>query len=164
MKSTSKAAIAIATVCTLISVQEAPAQQLPPQPVDNTPFVIGANSAFYACTFDLQVQYEGKGSTLTLPGSRYLTIGISPGLNVMLTNLSNRNSVKLNITGTLKHSLDPHGNNVWTANGRNLLGDPTTGLVLVTGNFSYVFDSSGTTLVKPLSGVGRQLAICPMLE
>lgn len=135
-----------------------------PTPYDSNPFVIPANSVFYACNFDLRVQYLGKAKTITLPGSRFVSTSTSPGLKAILTNVSDESkTVTLNITGSIKNSMDEYGNNVYTANGRNLMGDPTTGLVLVMGNFKYVFDSAGT-LVTPLNGVGRMLQVCEMVE
>ena len=101
---------------------------------------------------------------MALPGGRFVSISTSPGLSATLKNESNGNTVTISITGTIKRSIDDYGTNVYTATGRNLLGDPTTGLVLTVGGFSYVFDSSNTTLVKPLSGVGRQLSACAMVE
>ena len=158
MKKIRTTVAAAAALCAVL------AQASPPAPVDGTPFTIPAKSEFYACDFDLQVQYHGKGATRTLPGGRFVSIAISPGLRVTLTNLQNGNSATLNITGTFKQSMDAYGNLVTTVNGRNLLGDPTTGLVLVIGNFGYTFDGSNTVLLKPLSGTGQMLQACPMVQ
>jgi hypothetical protein len=137
----------------------------PPVPVDEVPFTIPANSAFYACKFDLQVQYSGKGATVTLPGRGFVTIAISPGLTVKLTNLSNtKMTTILNITGTIKTSTDKYGNTILMMNGRNLVGDPgQPGLVLTVGNFNFVYDKYGVP-VTLLNGTGQMISICSLLE
>jgi hypothetical protein len=136
----------------------------PPVPVDEVPFIIPANSAFYACKFDLAVQYSGKGATVTLPGGRFVTVAISPRLTVKLTNLSNHSTTTLNITGTVKTSTDQYMNNILMLNGRNLVGDPgQPGLVLAVGNFSFVSDKFGIP-VALLSGTGQIISVCSLLE
>lgn len=139
------------------------AQQSPPVP-QNDVIVVPAKSAFFACDFDLRIQLVGKGGFLTLPGGRFLSITTSPGLKATLTNLANNHAATVDVSGTNRHSLDPYGNNVYNVAGRNLLGDPTTGLVVAVGDFSFVFDSSGTTLVKPLSGHGRLIDACLLVQ
>lgn len=135
----------------------------PPQAYDETPFPIPAHSVFGDCNFDMQGQFIGKGAFKSLPGGRFISISTSPGLSITLTNESSHATVTLNVTGTFKTYLDPSGNYVTQANGRNLLGDPGTGLVLAIGDFNFAFDANGN-LVTPLNGNGRLLPICPMLQ
>lgn len=164
MKSICTNLVAVATLFALQASGQAFAKQLPPTSVDTTPFIIAANSAFYACAFDLQVQYNGKGGSLALPGGRFTSVAISPGFTATLTNVQKQeNSLTVSLTGTIRTSVDSYGITTYMATGRNLLGDPTTGLVVAIGDFSFAFDSSGR-LVKTLSGTGRLLPVCPMVE
>jgi hypothetical protein len=55
-----------------------------------------------------------------------------------------------------------NGDVVTVVTGRNILGDPIAGLVLAMGRFSFVFDNTGT-LIQPLQGNGRLLALCELL-
>ena len=101
---------------------------------------------------------------MTLPGGRFVTIAISPRLNVRLTNLSNNLTTTLNITGTVKTSTDQYKNNIFTFDGRNLVGDPgQPGLVLTIGNFHFVSDKYGVP-VTLLNGTGQLVSICSLLE
>jgi hypothetical protein len=154
---------AVAAAALLALPLAAIAQQSPPGPA-NTIFTVPANSAYWACEFDLQIQLLGKGGWLTLPGGRFISISTSPGLKATLTNLQNGNAATFNVTGSSRQSIDAYGNNVYNWTGRNLMGDPTTGLVLAIGDYSYTFDSSGQTLLKPLSGTGRMINACQLVQ
>lgn len=165
-KKLSKSVVCIGIAIASLAPQFTLAQQLAarPSPAGSDQFVIPANSSFYACNFDLGVQFSGKAGALALPGGRFVGISTSPGFFVTLTNMTDQTkTVTLNITGTIKQSLDSYGNNVYTANGRSLVGDPIPGLVLVVGNYKWVFDSSNN-LVENLNGTGRMMPVCPMVE
>ena len=69
----------------------------------------------------------------------------------------------LDITAPITFSTDATGNTTYVSNGRSILGDPTTGLVLAVGNFSWTFDMNGN-LVHSLNGTGRLIPVCPMIQ
>ncbi|MGZ5014979.1 MAG: hypothetical protein ACXV8U_04240 [Methylobacter sp.] len=114
-----------------------------------------------ACSFPINVNENGKGKTITLPGNRQILT--SPGLTVDVTNLSDpTKTTNLNITGAFHTTTS--GNVVTTVfTGRNLIGDSSVGLILVVGTFSWAFDTSGN-LVQPLLGHGKQINVCDLIS
>jgi hypothetical protein len=52
---------------------------------------------------------------------------------------------------------------VTVVTGRNVLFDPEAGFVLAIGTFSFAFDPAGN-LVQPLSGRGRTIDICKLIQ
>ena len=114
------------------------------------------------CAFPIRVSVSGKGSTITLPGNRFIVT--APRQNAVVTNLyTPANTVTLNIPGATHQSTDQDGNFVTVVTGRNLMGDPVAGLVLAIGTFSFIFDSSGI-LVQPLTGKGQLISVCEMID
>jgi hypothetical protein len=71
--------------------------------------------------------------------------------------------VTLNITGVFHQTTLENGDVQTVSTGRSILGDPEAGFVLAIGNFSFVFNEKGK-LVQPLSGEGRLIDICELLE
>ena len=133
----------------------------PPGSVSVT-LTFGAGELFGECAFPMQLDINGKVSTITLPGGRFILT--APKLSATLTNLSDpTKSVTLNVTGTTHQSTDQNGDVVSVINGRNLAGDPDAGLVLAIGSFSFKFDANGT-LVQPLAGTGQLIKVCPMIS
>ena len=121
-----------------------------------------AGAIFGECAFPFRLDIDGKGSTITLPGGRF--IFTSPKLKATLTNLNDpTKSVTLNITGTTHQSTDQNGDVVSVINGRNLAGDPDAGFVLAIGSFSFKFDANGM-LVQPLAGTGQLIKVCPLIS
>jgi hypothetical protein len=117
---------------------------------------LAAGEVFGECAFPVRLQLNGKASTITLPGDRF--IFTSPGLDVTLTNLNDpAKSVTLNITGTSRQSTASNGDILTVVTGRNLQGDPDAGFVLAIGSFSFKFDAAGN-LVQPLAGTGQLIA------
>ena len=113
------------------------------------------------CTFPLQLEVSGKGKTITLrDGSRILT---SPGLKVTATNLDNGEQATFSITGAFHETTAENGEVTTKVTGRNLLFDPDAGIVLLSGNFSFVFDAEGN-LVQPFKGEGQVIDVCALLE
>lgn len=135
----------------------------PPQPVDSTPILLPADKSW--CPFPIKIVQTGKAKSITLPGNR--SIFTSPGLIVEITNISEpidaTKSYSQGVTGSFHQSIDATtGYIVTRTTGRSLLGDPTTGLVFVNGNFRFVFDSNGT-LVEPLNGKGTMVSACELI-
>jgi hypothetical protein len=163
-----KTSLVIASVVSAIScifvLSPADAQKrggTPPTGVSNSQD-LPAGAVFGECAFPVRFEQNGKGSTITLPGGRF--IFTSPGLDATLTNLDDSaKSVTLNITGTFHQSTDPNGDTVTVVTGRNLLGDPDAGFVLAIGSFSFKFDAGGN-LVQPLAGHGQLTKVCPLIS
>jgi hypothetical protein len=123
---------------------------------------LAAGEVFGECAFPVRLQLNGKASTITLPGERF--IFTSPGLDVTLTNLNDpAKSVTLNITGTSRQSTASNGDILTVVSGRNLQGDPDAGFVLAIGSFSFKFDAAGN-LVQPLAGTGQLIKVCPLIS
>ncbi len=114
-----------------------------------------------ACSFPMQLDLSGKGKTIELPdGRRILT---SPGLHVTVTNVDTGEQATFNITGTLHETTNLETGDVTTVvTGRNLLFDPEAGVVLTSGNFSFVFDAEGN-LIQAFEGNGQVIDVCALL-
>jgi hypothetical protein len=114
------------------------------------------------CSFPIQLELSGKGKVITLPdGRRILT---SPGLHVTATNLDNGEQATFSITGAFHETTNPENDEVTTkVTGRNLLFDPEAGIVLLSGNFSFVFDAEGN-LIQAFEGNGQVIDVCELLS
>jgi hypothetical protein len=116
--------------------------------------------------FTLQLALSGKGKDITLPdGSHIFT---SPGLFVTATNLDTpENQATFSITGAFHVTTAANGDVTYKITGRNLLSDPDAGYVLLSGNFSFVFDKDGN-LIKafddPPTGNGQVIDVCALLS
>src|SRR5919112_2485393 len=114
------------------------------------------------CTFPLQLEVSGKEKRITQPdGTLIIT---SPGLDVTATNLQNGEQARFSITGTFFETTNPENDEVTTkVTGRNLLFDPDAGIVLLSGNFSFVFDAEGN-LIQAFEGKGQVIDVCELLS
>jgi hypothetical protein len=140
-----------------------------PQPVDPTPFVVDAFS--FSASQDFPIEFELSGKSKHLDFSDGRDIFLSPGQEVTLTNVDDpSHSVTLNITGSFHQTTLENGSVLTEYDGRNLLGDPMImsdnghqpGLVLVTGHFSTIQDSTGQ-FVQFLEGQGRVVDVIDLL-
>jgi hypothetical protein len=118
-----------------------------------------------SCDFPLHLDVSGKGKEITQPdGSLIIT---SPGLDVTATNEITGEQARFSITGTFFETTDPESGNVTTViTGRNLLFDPDAGIVLLSGNFSFVFDAEGNLIKSfedPPAGKGQVIDVCALL-
>ncbi len=131
-----------------------------PEDVEGT-FIVNPGDPGGSCAFQLQLEVSGKGKTITLPdGRRILT---SPGLHVTATNLDNGEQATFSITGAFHETTNPENDEVTTkVTGRNLLFDPDAGIVLLRGNFSFVFDAEGN-LIQAFEGKGKVTDVCALL-
>jgi hypothetical protein len=86
------------------------------------------------CDFPIEFDLSGKGKTIALPGGGFIMT--SPGLHATLTNLSApEHQVTLNITGSITETVLESGNVQRVHRGRNLFFDPSTGLLLLIGQW-----------------------------
>jgi hypothetical protein len=132
-----------------------------PEDVEGT-FTVDPGDPGGSCDFQMLLEVSGKGKTITLPdGRRILT---SPGLFVTVTNLDTpENQATFSITGAFHETTNPENDEVTTkVTGRNLLFDPEAGIVLLSGNFSFVFDAEGN-LIQAFEGNGQVIDVCALL-
>ena len=134
-----------------------------PKPV-SADFTVDPDAAGGSCAFPLHLDLSGKGKLITQPdGSRIIT---SPGLNVTATNTVNGEQARFSITGTFFETTNPENGDVTTViTGRNLLFDPDAGIVLLSGNFSFVFDAEGNLIqsFEDTDGKGQVIDVCALL-
>ena len=153
----------VLAVCLILAALGPPAAELsrasngrggPPNPINVTFTLPGA------CGFDVQVTITGRSSVINLPGGRFIATG--PNFTGTFTNLSDpTKSVTLNLQGAAHTSFDQNGNQILMLTGRNLAFEP--GLLLLIGNFTYVFDSNGNLISGP-TGNGQIISICDMIN
>lgn len=66
------------------------------------------------------------------------------------------------ITGAFHDTVLPNGNLAVVATGRNLIFDPSFGMFLTIGRFTFLADAEGTPLTRP-TGTGRMIDACARL-
>jgi hypothetical protein len=153
--------VASALLAMLVALPMASAQNGgAPQDVEQI-YDLPAGAVFGNCDFPVTLVLSGKGKTIDLPGDRF--IFTSPGLTATLTNAETGEEATFGITGALHQATRESGDVVTVVTGRNLLGDPQAGFVLAMGRFSYVFDAGGE-LIQPLSGKGRLVDVCTLVD
>ena len=128
-------------------------------------FTVTPGAAGGSCDFPLHLDLSGKGKEITQPdGSHIFT---SPGLHVTATNQTNGEQASFSITGAFHETTNPENGEVTTkVTGRNLLSDPDTGYVLLSGNFSFVFDAEGNLIqsFEDTDGKGQVIDVCELLS
>lgn len=88
----------------------------------------------------------------------------APALYGTFTNLSDpTKSVRLNLTGAGHISFDQNGDTIYMLTGRNQAADPSFGLLLLVGEFTFVYDSNGN-LVQGPTGNGQITSICDLID
>ena len=134
-----------------------------PEPV-SADFTVEPGAEGGSCAFPLRVEVSGKGKMITQPnGSLIFT---SPGLFATVTNQVNGKQATFNISGTFHETTNPVNGDVTTkVTGRNLLSDPDAGYVLLSGNFSFVFDKNGNLIqsFEDTDGNGQVIDVCALL-
>ncbi len=149
-------AVALALALLAVAVVASPkaASAAPPDPVDDTFRIKNV------CDFPVRFEVSGKAKFIELPDGR--AIAISPGLRVTLTNLEERtNSVSYIITGAFHMRELADGRLLVVATGRNLLFDPSFGMFLTIGRFTFKVNEDGST-TRP-KGEGRMINVCRRL-
>jgi hypothetical protein len=135
-----------------------------PEPVSDD-FIVEPGAPGGSCDFPLRVEVSGKGKQITQPnGSLIFT---SPGLFATVTNQTNGKQATFSISGTFHQSTNPENGDVTTkVTGRNLLSDPDAGYVLLSGNFSFVFDAEGNLIqsFEDTDGKGQVIDVCELLS
>jgi hypothetical protein len=158
------AALIIATA-TLASLGRAQSAGYPPERLDVT-FVLDPSDpgvGTSACAFPVQIHITGKSKTISLPGNRMVIT--APGQRATVTNLSDPSKqVTLNTTGVFTILNQPDGGFVGIGTGRNLVTDPTFGLTLVIGRFSFAVNSSGTLIQGLTLQGGTMSSVCSMID
>jgi hypothetical protein len=134
-----------------------------PKPVSGD-FTVVPGAEGGSCAFPLHLDLSGKGKLITQPdGSRIIT---SPGLDVTATNTLNDEQARFSIAGTFFETTAENGDVTTVITGRNLLFDPDAGIVLLSGNFSFVFDAEGNLIKSfedPPAGNGQVIDVCALL-
>ena len=124
--------------------------------------VIAPGGGAGSCSFPVSLALNGKAKFITSPNQPGKAILTSPGLNVIVTNLTDPSKqVTLNITGSLHANEKTDGTIL--AKGRNLLQDPLVGVVLVIGNISFRFDEAGNMHIVSLKA-GRMIDVCELID
>jgi hypothetical protein len=146
-------ALAVLAVAAVVASPKA-ASAAPPDPADD------AFTERGLCDFPVRFEVSGKAKFIELPDGR--AIAISPGLRVTLTNLEERtNSVSYVITGAFHIRELADGRLLVVATGRNLLFDPSFGMFLTIGRFTFKVNEDGST-TRP-KGEGRMIDVCRRL-
>jgi hypothetical protein len=126
----------------------------PPEPADQTDTLEGI------CDFPVLFEVSGKSKFIDLPGTR--AIQTSPGLRVTLTNPEEpANQVRYVITGAFHVTVLDDGSQAVVATGRNILFDPSFGMFLTIGRFTFVVDEEGNLSLP--TGKGRLIDVCAAL-
>jgi hypothetical protein len=135
-----------------------------PEPVSDD-FIVEPGAEGGSCDFPLRVEVSGKGKEITMPdGSSIFT---SPGLFATVTNQTNGEQATFSISGTFHVTTNPVNKEVtYKVTGRNLLSDPDAGYVLLSGNFSFVFDENGNLIqsFEDTDGHGQVIDVCELLS
>ena len=114
------------------------------------------------CGFDVQATATGKEGMISLPSGGFILT--APALYGTFTNLSDpTKSVALNLTGAAHISFDQNGDTIYMVTGRNQAADPSFGLLLLVGDFTFVYDSNGN-LVQGPTGNGQITSICDLID
>jgi hypothetical protein len=134
-----------------------------PEPV-SADFTVVPGAEGGSCAFPLHLDLSGKAKEITQPdGSLIIT---SPGLDVTATNEITGEQARFSITGTFFETTAENGDVTTVITGRNLLFDPDAGIVLLSGNFSFVFDAEGNLIKSfedPPAGNGQVIDVCALL-
>jgi hypothetical protein len=145
---------ALALAIVLVAARDVSAA--PPEPVNDT-FTVEEG----VCDFAVDAEVSGKTKFIELPGGRF--IATSPGARITLTNEEEpTHHVTYVITGALHGKDLESGDLLLVVTGRNLLFDPSYGMLLTIGHFSQVVDLEAETATPP-EGKGRVIDVCQRL-
>jgi hypothetical protein len=146
--------LAVALALAVVVVLPKASSAEPPESLEDT------FTAEDLCDFPVLFEVSGKAKFIDLPGAR--AIDASPGLRVTLTNVEDpANQVSYVITGAFHETELADGSLAVVATGRNLLFDPSFGMFLTIGRFTFVVDEEGN-LTRP-TGKGRMIDVCARL-
>ena len=155
-----RAVVLISAAATLASLCNAQSPGSPPERIDVT-LVNPADPS--VCTFPVEIHITGKSKVFNLPGDRMVIT--APGQNATVTNLNNTSKhVTLNTTGVFTFLNQPDGGVVGIGTGRNLVTDPSFGLTLVIGRFSFAFNSAGILIQGLTLQGGQTISVCSLID
>ena len=114
------------------------------------------------CGFDVQGTIVGRQGVINLPSGGLIIT--APAQYATFTNLSDSTkSVTVNLTGVFHVSFDQNGDTIYMVTGRNGLSDRSFGILLLVGDFTFVYDSNGN-LVQGPTGNGQITSICDLID
>jgi len=144
---------ALALAVALVAARGAAAA--PPEPVDDSFTVEGV------CDFPVLLEATGKTKFIELPGGRF--ISVNPGFRVTATNEEEpTHQITYVITGAAHVKELQSGDLSVVFTGRNLLFDPSYGMLLTIGRFTQVIDPESGASTPPM-GKGRVIDVCARL-
>jgi hypothetical protein len=158
--------IRILAACLVLAVLGPPAAELsrasnggPPDSFTPPPLLLSG-----ACGFDVQVTGTFKQKVISLPGGDLLII--SPDNHPTFTNLSDpTKSVTISNTGQpAKISTDQNGNIVVEQRGRSVQYDPSFGLKLLIGHWTFTVDAITGAIIDGPTGNGQIIDICTLID
>jgi hypothetical protein len=155
----------IMAIAALASLCMAQSPGSPPERIDAT-FVLDPADPLVgtsACTFPVEIHITGKSKAFNLPGNRMVIT--APGQHATVTNRNNPSKqVTLNTTGVFTFLNQPDGGFVGIGTGRNVATDPTFGLTLVIGRFSFAVNSAGTLIQGLTLQGGQTISVCSLID
>ena len=112
-----------------------------------------------------RLEGRGKTKTLTVGKEGGVTIFLSPGLDVRLTNLATGKQVTVPISGASHQTVNANGEIETVMTGRNLSYDPVDEphFAFTSGVFTYVVDAAGN-LIEPRHGSGQITDACALIS
>jgi hypothetical protein len=144
---------ALALTVALLVLPKA-ASAAPPEPVNFTE-TLGPEY----CGFPVLYEVSGKNKAIELPNGDVLFK--NPGVRVTLTNLETGEQVTYVATGSARLTELEGGDLLLVTTGRTVLSNPSIGVLVPTGRFTFVIDEEGN-FSQP-TGTGRLLDACAQL-
>jgi hypothetical protein len=144
---------ALALTVALLVLPKA-ASAAPPEPVNFTE-TLGPEY----CGFPVLYEVSGKNKAIELPNGDVLFK--NPGVRVTLTNLETGEQVTYVATGSARLTELEGGDLLLVTTGRTVLSNPSIGVLVPIGRFTFVIDEEGN-FSQP-TGNGRLLDACAQL-
>jgi hypothetical protein len=115
------------------------------------------------CGFDVQVSGSFKTGMISLPDGSFLFT--SPDNHPTFTNLSDTSkTLTISNTGPAKVYTDENGNLVVHIFGRSALFDPSFGLELFIGEWTFTVDAHTGDIIQGPTGNGHIIDICELIQ
>jgi len=144
---------ALALAVALVVARDASAA--PPEPFTDS-FTVDD-----VCDFPVLLEATGKTKGIELPGGRF--ISVNPGFRVTVTNEEEpTHQITYVVTGAAHVTELDSGELLVVFTGRNLLFDPSYGMLLTMGRFTQVIDLESGAATPP-EGKGRVIDVCERL-
>ena len=144
---------ALALTVALLVLPKA-ASAAPPEPVNFTE-TLGPEY----CGFPVLYEVSGKTKVINLPNGD--TLFKNPGVRVTLTNLETGEQVTYVVAGTARVRELEGGELLVISTGRTVLNNPSIGILVPIGRFTFVIDEEGN-FSQP-TGKGRLIDACARL-